>query len=246
MVRLKTLAVLLLVLGSCGQPDEAAETTTSTTLADTVTTTTTRSTTGPKMGSEVPEDIINQLVSDAASRTGGAVSEMRIALARQVTWNDGSLGCPEPGVMYTQALVDGYQVVLIAGDEALDYRIDDSGAFRVCEQPAGSASDVSVPDPIAPSDAADVVNAAREDLSLLLDQPADSFVEEGAGFIGAPADNPCAPPQLDRRDEESPRLQAYEVVLRSGQANYRYVAVEGSLHRCGVSVSFEQKQEGSP
>lgn len=235
MVRLKTLAVLLLVLGSCGQPDEAAETTTSTTLADTVTTNTTRSTTGSRMGSEVPEDIINQLVSDAASRTGGAVSEMRIALARQVTWNDGSLGCPEAGVMYTQALVDGYQVVLIAGDETLDYRIDDSGGFRVCDRPAGSASDVSVPDPIAPSDTADVVKAAREDLSRLLDQPADSFVEQGAGFVGAAAENPCQPSQLDRRDEEAPNLQAYEVVLRSGEAAYRYVAAGGRLYLCQIT-----------
>ena len=234
-VRLKTLAVLLLVLGSCGQPDEAAETTTATTVADTVTTTTTRSTTGPTMGIEVPEDILNQLVSDAASRTGVAGSEMRIALARRVTWNDGALGCPEPGVMYTQALVDGYQVVLIAGSEALDYRVDDAGAFRVCEQPAGPVSDVAVPDPIAPTDAVDVVDAAREDLSRILDRPADSFVEESAGFVGAAAENPCQPTQLDRRDEEAPMLQAYEVVLRSGEAAYRYVATGGRLYLCQIT-----------
>lgn len=29
-----------------------------------------------------------------------------------VTWPDGSLGCPLPGRSYTQALVDGYRVVL--------------------------------------------------------------------------------------------------------------------------------------
>ena len=34
---------------------------------------------------------------------------------------------------YTQALVDGYQVILRAGDEALDYRVTAQGGFRVCE-----------------------------------------------------------------------------------------------------------------
>jgi hypothetical protein len=30
-------------------------------------------------------------------------------------WNDGSLGCPEPGMMYTQALVNGYWLIIEAG-----------------------------------------------------------------------------------------------------------------------------------
>lgn len=224
----------LVALVACGEP-QGDEGTTTTTPSDSVTSTTSVPATDPDMGREIPEDIMNGVVSDAASRTGVEPSVMVVALAREVTWNDGSLGCPEPGVMYTQALVDGYQVVLIAGDEALDYRVDDSGGFRVCEQPAGSASDVSVPDPIAPSDTAEVVNAAREDLGLFLDLPADSFVEEGAGFVGAAAENPCQPTQLDRRDEEAPMLQAYEVVLRSGEAAYRYVAAGGRLYLCQIT-----------
>lgn len=233
-------SLALVALVACGEP-EGDEGATTTTQSDSVTSTTSVPATDPDMGKEIPEDIMNGVVSDAASRTGVEPSVMVVALAREVTWNDGSLGCPEPDVMYTQALVDGYQVVLIAGDESLDYRVDDSGEFRLCEQPAGSASEVSVPDPITPENADEVVNAARKDLSLLLDQPADSFVEESAGFIGAAAENPCQPTQLDRRDEEAPMLQAYEVVLRSGEAAYRYVAVEGTLHMCGVSVSFDQR-----
>jgi hypothetical protein len=50
-----------------------------------------------------------------------------------VTFSDGSLDCPEPGMSYTQALVDGYQVEIEAGDETLDYRVGAGGSFRLCE-----------------------------------------------------------------------------------------------------------------
>ncbi len=34
---------------------------------------------------------------------------------------------------YTQALVDGYHVVIVAGGEELDYRVGSGGSFRLCE-----------------------------------------------------------------------------------------------------------------
>jgi hypothetical protein len=50
-----------------------------------------------------------------------------------VTWSDGSLGCPQPGVFYTQALVPGYWVVLQVGDQEYDYRASERGHFVLCE-----------------------------------------------------------------------------------------------------------------
>jgi hypothetical protein len=49
-----------------------------------------------------------------------------------VTWSDGSLGCPEPGMLYTQALVRGYRIVLQAGDERLEYHAGKSGQPKFC------------------------------------------------------------------------------------------------------------------
>ena len=60
---------------------------------------------------------------------------MTIVSAHAETFSDGSLGCPEPGMMYTQALVDGYQVVVEANGTQLDYRGSGPGQFRVCENP---------------------------------------------------------------------------------------------------------------
>lgn len=35
-----------------------------------------------------------------------------VVVSEMVTWRNGSLGCPQPGKSYTQALVPGYRIVL--------------------------------------------------------------------------------------------------------------------------------------
>jgi hypothetical protein len=47
-------------------------------------------------------------------------------------WNDGSLGCPEPGNMYTEALVNGYWVIIKARGQTYDFRADSRGSFILC------------------------------------------------------------------------------------------------------------------
>jgi len=37
-------------------------------------------------------------------------TKLQLKEIRSVTWNDGSLGCPMPGLCYTQALVPGYLI----------------------------------------------------------------------------------------------------------------------------------------
>lgn len=85
----------------------------------------------PRAG-EVPSDLLERIRADAATRSGVAPGELEVVSASNVTWSDGSLGCPEPGKMYTMALVPGYHVVLRAGEQEFDYRATASGDFRVC------------------------------------------------------------------------------------------------------------------
>ena len=87
----------------------------------------------PAVTGEVPEEIMARLLADAAERSGAAEDEIEVATAIQMTFSDGSLDCPEPGMLYTQALVDGYQVILEAAGEELDYRVTADGGFRLCE-----------------------------------------------------------------------------------------------------------------
>ena len=82
---------------------------------------------------EVPQELMGSIVADAARRTGVGEDEVEVVQAISVTWNDGSLGCPEPGMSYTMALVDGYHVILAADDEEFDYRVSGQGGFKLCE-----------------------------------------------------------------------------------------------------------------
>lgn len=85
------------------------------------------------MTGEVPSAILEPILADAAERLSVDPIQLTVLVAEQVTWPDGSLGCPQPGMSYTQALVDGYRVVVEAADTELDYRVGGSGGFRLCE-----------------------------------------------------------------------------------------------------------------
>ena len=92
---------------------------------------------GSGPGGEVmlPASITDPIVADAATRLAVDPSAVKIVSAKPETFSDGSLGCPEPGMMYTQALVDGYQVVVEANGTQLDYRGSGPGQFRLCKNP---------------------------------------------------------------------------------------------------------------
>jgi len=58
-------------------------------------------------------------------------ADVVVVSGEAVTWPDRGLGCPLPGVNHPQVPVDGYQVVVEAGGQRLDYR--GSGEdFRLC------------------------------------------------------------------------------------------------------------------
>lgn len=83
--------------------------------------------------------VVAAALADAARRSGSPVTALRVDKAEAVTWRDGSLGCPQPGMAYTQALVPGYRVRVRAGDRVLDYHAGRSGAPQWC--PPGRAQD---------------------------------------------------------------------------------------------------------
>ncbi len=82
---------------------------------------------------EVPSGLLDEIRAEAAERLGVPVEDIAVRRAEAVVWNDGSLGCPVPGEMYTQALEPGYHVIIEAGDEQLDYRATERGFVKLCE-----------------------------------------------------------------------------------------------------------------
>ena len=83
------------------------------------------------------EDAVRAARADAARRTGVAAESLVLISAESVTWSDGSLGCPQPGMMYTQALVPGYRVRFRGPAGEMDYHASARGALVLC--PAGRA-----------------------------------------------------------------------------------------------------------
>jgi hypothetical protein len=80
----------------------------------------------------VPRDVRRAVAADAAKRFGVGESEVVLTRAEQVTWNDGSLGCAEPGRMYTQSLIPGYLIVAKTSAGELAYHTDSRGFVVSC------------------------------------------------------------------------------------------------------------------
>ena len=68
---------------------------------------------------------------DLASR--GVDATPTLVSAEAVTWRNGALGCPQPGMQYTQALVDGMQVIVEAGGRQYDYRFGTGDRPLLCQ-----------------------------------------------------------------------------------------------------------------
>jgi hypothetical protein len=91
----------------------------------------------PPQVNPTPPDLLARLTDDAAARSGTERGAISVVLSEAVLWNDGALGCPRPGAVYTQAPVEGYRVVLRAGGHDYDYRVGERGRFILCE-PGGT------------------------------------------------------------------------------------------------------------
>lgn len=97
-----------------------------------------------KRRDESSQDWLAAILADLAAASGLDVADIAVERLESVTWRDGSLGCPEPGMFYTQALVEGFRVILAAGGKTHDYRVDRAGRFRRCDHPADELGDTSV------------------------------------------------------------------------------------------------------
>jgi hypothetical protein len=118
-MRSALLVIAVTAVAACGagpEPPSAQPTTT----ASAAPTTTESETTMPTSDrDQLP--IVAPAVDDLARRVGATPEDIEIVSAEEVTWPDGGLGCPEPGMSYTQALVDGSKVVLRYGDRVFVY-----------------------------------------------------------------------------------------------------------------------------
>ncbi len=88
----------------------------------------------PVLG-EVPDSILSAARADLAAKLDVPAESIGVKESAAVVWNDGSLGCPRPDQVYTQALEPGYRIILEHGDRQYDYRATERGYLVLCELP---------------------------------------------------------------------------------------------------------------
>jgi len=122
--------LLFAACGVAGDDTGADEpTSTSTSIPTTSTTIETTSTSENQMSEQA---VVQEAIRDLAGRLEVAEEEIEVVEVRDVQWPDGALGCPEEGKMYTQAVVDGTQVLLGAEARVYDYHAGVDGEPFLC------------------------------------------------------------------------------------------------------------------
>ena len=79
---------------------------------------------------------VQAAIEDLASRQSIAADDIWVHSREEVTWPDGSLGCPRPDMAYKQQQVNGSRLILLIGERCYAYHAGPSGSYRFCEQPA--------------------------------------------------------------------------------------------------------------
>ncbi len=92
-----------------------------------------RNTSTPSVETPVVGEPVEQAKADLAQRLGVDIDSMTVVRMEDVTWPDGSLGCPQPGMAYTQALVDGSFIQLSVEGRTYNYHSGRGGTPFLCQ-----------------------------------------------------------------------------------------------------------------
>ena len=85
------------------------------------------------------QSFVRQAQQDLSRRLAVPADQIELVEVRDVVWPDKGLGCPQPGMAYTQVQVDGLLIRLRVGGHVYEYHSGGSRPPFLCEQPAGSA-----------------------------------------------------------------------------------------------------------
>ncbi|ROS00155.1 hypothetical protein EDC56_2791 [Sinobacterium caligoides] len=85
---------------------------------------------------------------DLAMRLQVSAEQVAVLSVTEKTWPDSSLGCPRPGMFYTQALINGSQIILRVGGRHYYYHAQTGKPYFYCQRPAKKSGAAMLAPPI--------------------------------------------------------------------------------------------------
>ncbi|OKH28212.1 hypothetical protein NIES1031_05185 [Chroogloeocystis siderophila 5.2 s.c.1] len=89
---------------------------------------------------QIPRQVVDAVRQDVAQRENIPVNRLRVTQSSQQTWSDGCLGLAQPDEFCTQALVEGWRVMVSDGRSTWVYRTDSLGRTVRREEPQTTSS----------------------------------------------------------------------------------------------------------
>jgi hypothetical protein len=77
---------------------------------------------------------VDAATTDAASHLGVSRDTLRVEQVQSRKWPDSSLGCPQPGQLYSQVVTPGYLIVISSGSHQLEYHTDERTRVTLCTE----------------------------------------------------------------------------------------------------------------
>ncbi len=81
------------------------------------------------------EGLIEIAKEDLAQRLSIPTGDISLVEAKEVVWSDGSLGCPQPDMMYAQVLTPGYLIKLKYDIRDFEYHAGKDRSLTYCKNP---------------------------------------------------------------------------------------------------------------
>jgi hypothetical protein len=140
-----------------------------------------------------------------------APASIEVESVEAITWQDTSLGCPAPDMMYAQRLVPGYKIVLRSGGARYNVHVGEGNAV-LCNQNAPQAATQAVVPPDVQA-----YRLAREALAAARGVPADKILLKRVRPL-ASSDPRCKMPES--RKPEGGTVYLVELLLGDEIVHY--------------------------
>jgi hypothetical protein len=77
---------------------------------------------------------VDAALADAARHLNVSRDTLRVDQVEPREWPDASLGCPQPGQLYSQVVTSGYLIMIANSGKQLEYHTDDRSRVTLCHE----------------------------------------------------------------------------------------------------------------